>query len=74
MYGGASDPREWCFQSEYAEAEDEIHDLEDGHWLDEAIERDGEPVEEELGPEESMEACPYLIYKVVSWRIKEQEW
>jgi hypothetical protein len=53
VYRGARHISQWPLVGQSDDAEYEIYGLKDGDWLDGAVEVLGEPVEEELGPEEA---------------------
>jgi hypothetical protein len=57
----SSDVFQWPFVGETDEADDKIDGLQDGVWLHGSIEVLGDPVEEELGPEEAFQCGSDLI-------------
>ena len=66
MKRGAGEKREWILETDDEEGEKHIEDLEDGHRLDDGVQRDGQPVPEELRPEKGVERCPCLVCGVRS--------
>lgn len=64
MEGRAANKLERPFVCQTGDAEDEIYGLENGNWLDGAVQVGGEEVPEDLGPEEAFECRGDLVCKV----------
>lgn len=58
---GAGEQGQRPLQSDHGDAEDEVDDLEDGEGLDHDVERVGEEVPEDLGPDEALDGGADLV-------------
>lgn len=61
MDAGAGEQGEGPLQGDHGDAEDEVDDLEDGEGLDGDVERLGEEVPEDLGPDEALDGGADLV-------------
>ncbi|KAH6610863.1 hypothetical protein Trco_000883 [Trichoderma cornu-damae] len=59
---GAGNEGEGPFQGEHGHAQEQVDDLEDGGGLDGGVERLGEEVPEDLGPEEALDSGANLVW------------
>lgn len=58
---GAGEQRQGPLQGDHGDAEDEVDDLEDGEGLDGDVERLGQEVPEDLGPDEALDGGADLV-------------
>lgn len=61
MDAGAGEQGEGPLQGDHGQAEEQVDDLQHGHGLDGGVERVGEEVPEDLGPEEALDGGTDLV-------------